>query len=151
MKTKQIGFIAILAVIATMAIIACKEDETPQKQPDTERTLSFGTDCKVTIKSDDKFTTDEWKTLCDKVVAAIEKGYNKTGLNSSQNNATFKTVFKYNIPVSLLKSATYDCEVKAFSHELSTVEWYIKISALDTIDLQPAIWAIGDGEAYHQP
>jgi len=54
--------------------------EKPQKQPDTLRTLSFGTAEKpstVTITSDDQFTADEWKTLCDKVVAAVERGYNK--------------------------------------------------------------------------
>jgi hypothetical protein len=33
---------------------------------DTPRTLTFGTDCKVTIKSNDQFTAAEWDTLCDK-------------------------------------------------------------------------------------
>jgi len=47
MKTKQIGLIALLAII-TLAQIACKEDEPPQEQPIEKTYLAPNT--KVTIK-----------------------------------------------------------------------------------------------------
>jgi len=151
MKTKnKIGIIALLAII-TLALIACKEDEPPppqaQKQPDTVRSLSFGTDCKVTIKSDDLFTTDEWNTLCDKVVAAIMRGYNSDYMDFL-NKPIFENTFgNFDISTVLLKSANYDIEVK--EDNFTTI--YLKTSTIDTIDFQPAVWAMGDGEGYHQP
>jgi len=82
MKNKLIGFIAILAIIA---IIACKEDDPPQKQPDTPRTLTFGENTyTVTISSNDKFTAVEWTTLCDDVKSALETAY-ENGNGATKN------------------------------------------------------------------
>jgi hypothetical protein len=67
---------ATLVVIITLSLIACggSAGETPTaRSAGTEKALSFGTNCKVTIKSDDKFTDAEWNTLCDKVAAMIKK------------------------------------------------------------------------------
>jgi len=146
MKTRNqfFGLIAI-AIIAT-AIIGCGDggggNSSPQKQPDTTRTLSFGTDCKVTIKSDDLFLTAEWTALCDKVVAAIERGYN--GDTSPFNEAEFKRIFASNISIVLLKTTTYKCEVKSGNY--TTI--LLKTSTLDTVDIKLAVWALGDEEAY---
>jgi len=82
----------------------------------TPRTLTFGTaenPCTVTIKSDDQFTAAEWKTLCDKVVAAIERGYNKKFEMDFINKPLFEGIFKNrDMFIVLLKSATYDIEIK---------------------------------------
>jgi hypothetical protein len=122
-----------------------------QKQPDTPRTLSFGTTenpCSVTIKSDDQFTTAEWKTLCDKVVAAIMRGYNSDYMDFL-NKPIFENMFGNNgISVVLLKSATYDCEVKDGNY--TTI--YLKTSTINMIDLQPAVWVLADDTgSYHHP
>ena len=115
---KHWAFVAVIAIF-TIGFIGCKEDEPtgeqPQKQPDITRTLSFGTEekpCTAIIKSDDQFTADEWKTLCDKVVGAVERGYNSTYM-PLLNQSVFKAIFAGNISIVLLKSATYDCEVKS--------------------------------------
>jgi len=117
MKKKNLWIIALVAII-TIAIIGCKDEpevEQPQKQPDTPRSLSFGTaetpvECTVTIKSDDQFTATEWKTLCDKVVAAIMRGYNSAGGMAKGGITTYFT--NNTVSAVLSKSATYDVEVK---------------------------------------
>jgi len=124
--------------------------EQPQKQPDTPRTLSFGTPaCKVTIKSADQFTAAEWKTLCDKVVAAIKRGYGAAP--SAGVKAGIENFFMNNtVSVVLLKSATLDCEVK--SDETGIMYLKANGSTIDGIsasNLLDAIFAImGTGESY---
>jgi hypothetical protein len=115
---------------------------------DTPRTLTFGTDCKVTIKSDDQFTSDEWDTLCDKVVEAIMRGYNKDMggiLPNVSNKNRFEAIFTGDILIVLLKAATYDIEIKTAGDKVI----YIKTSALDTVDIQPAVFALDASQAYH--
>jgi len=147
MKTKFFIVVALIVIIG-IAIISCKQDPTeqPQKQPDTTRSLVFGTDCKVTISSDDTFTDAEWKMLCDKVVEAIEKGYNTAPNDTAKNNIA--TFFKnHNVSVVLLKSATFDCEVKAsvpntmyFKANASTID------GLTGANLLSAIQAVMDDD-----
>jgi hypothetical protein len=120
MKNKLLGVIALVAII-TIVPISCSDgggnnspppppQEQPQKQPDTIRALSFGTDCKVTIKSDDLFLTADWNTLCNSVVAAIERGYT---LSESSAQANTLTCFSENTVFAvLLKSSTKDFELK---------------------------------------
>jgi hypothetical protein len=164
MKTRNqlLGLIA-MAIIA-LAIIAlplagCKEDEPdppppqeyPQKQPDTPRTLSFGLEypCTVTIKSDDQFTAAEWKTLCDKVVAAIERGYNSAP-NQGAKTSIGSHFAKYTVSAVLLKSATYDVELK--STVPNTMYFKANGSAMDGIsgnDLLSALTnLLGSGSWY---
>jgi hypothetical protein len=159
--TRRVAIGVALAAIIGFALISCSDGggnnsppPPPQEQP-TERTtgttkdLSFGTGCKVTIEgvAGEKYLNAEWTALCDKVVAAIMRGYNKldTSLNHGCFEATFSTYFNYSIV--LLKTATYDCEVK--ENDLTTL--YLKINIIDTVDIQPAVWALSDGEAYHYP
>jgi len=116
MKTKLFITMVVVAIIA-LAIIGCKQDDPPPQEqakvkPDTPRTLAFGANCKVTIKSADTFTNAEWNTLCDKVVAAVKKGYDSAPNDAVKTN--IENHFNTNtVSVDLLKSATYDCEVKS--------------------------------------
>jgi hypothetical protein len=57
-----------------------------------------------------QFTAAEWKTLCDKVVAAIERGYDKANVVAKTVIANYFT--NNTVSAVLLKSATYDVEVK---------------------------------------
>jgi hypothetical protein len=146
-KPHERTFLARMALIAiiTIALISCSDgggynspppppQEQPQKKPDTTRTLSFGTNCKVTIKSDDLFLTAEWDTLCDKVVAAIERGYGVaiTG---------FTTVFAsdQNAKVVLGNNFTYNWEIK--TGETRTV--YIKTTSIDTVSFSDIVVYMG--------
>jgi hypothetical protein len=137
MKTKKLTLLAV--IILTLIAIGCKEADTAAVQPATEKALSFGTNCKVTIKSDDKFTNAEWTAACDKVVAAIMRGYNKYastgGLTDIGNKGIFENIFANNISVVLSSSAAYNCEVKSGNY--TTI--YLKTSAIDTVDLEPAV------------
>jgi hypothetical protein len=119
MKTRNKMAAVNMAIMLCIgaALISCSDggdnsssQEKPQKKPDTTRTLSFGTGCKVTIKSDDLFLTAEWTALCNKVVTAVERGYNSA---PSFTHETFTNHFTNNtVSVVLLKTATYDVEVK---------------------------------------
>jgi len=157
MKTrKQISVIALVAII-TLAIIGCKEDDptpppipldTPRVQPDTPRALSFGT---ITIKSDDQFTATEWKTLCDKTVAAIERGYKSFNIMAQQAWATY--LANYTVSAVLLKSATYDAEVK--STVPKTMYFKANASAIDGLTADNMVGILntvyaGDS-SYHLP
>jgi len=115
MKTKNKFIAMALIAIMGIAFIGCggnddSSQEKPKKHPDTPRTLSFGTDCKVTIKSNDLFLTAEWTALCNSVVAAIERGYNSQGEGGKIGTENYFT--GHTVTVDLLKSATKDFEVK---------------------------------------
>jgi len=127
--------IAIAIVALALAVIGCGEDEptpepgdTPKLQPDTPRALSFGTNCKVTIKSNDLFTTAEWNTLCDKVVAAIENGY-KIG---TQGNFTEVFASAWGAIVVLGSNFTYNWEVIKGDSKKA----YIKTASIGTVNYE---------------
>jgi len=144
---KFVGLIA-MAIIA-IAVIGCKQDEpapadTPKVQPATPRTFTLGTtDCKVTIKSDDLFTTAEWNTLCDKVVSAIKARYETTG---AQANFEDVLLSAKNSKIVLGNNFTYNWETK--SGESDTA--YIKTASIGTVDFDAIILrmknnALGNG------
>ena len=157
MKTKLFSTMAIVAIIAiaiiALPLVGCKDEpeqqEQPQKQPDTPRTLTFGTlegQFTVTIKSDDQFTADEWKTLCDKVVAAIESEYSRG--DDAFNKWYFEQVFETekNCQVKILPSSvTYKCEVKANDYTI-----YLRVDTISTADLQTAVVVLSGGLANQQ-
>jgi len=133
-KTENIVSEWLIAIIA-LAIIGCKQDEpadTPREQPDTPRALSFGTNCKVTISSADTFTNDEWNTLCNSVVSAIEARYNTTGAQ-----ANFTDVFApaKNSKIVLGNNFTHNWETK--SDESDTA--YIKTASISTVDIDAIV------------
>ena len=159
MKTKL--FIVMAIAIIALAIIGCKQDtpladtplaDTPRVQPDTPRNLSFGTPARtVTIKSDDQFTAAEWKTLCDKVVAAIERGYNALP-NEGAKNSVSSYFANHTVSVVLLKSATYDVELKNSAPNIM----YFKantstIDGLSGGNLNTILTHLLGGEAFHTP
>jgi hypothetical protein len=154
--SKQISIIAIaiIAIGIIAGITACNNDnpagEQPKVQPDTPRTLAFGTDLKVTIKSEDKFTDAEWTTLCDKAVAAIERGYGTSTDAAKVNIETYFT--NNNVSVVLSKSATYDVETK--SDVPKTIYFKANASVIDGItdaNLTTALAALRGGGSYPTP
>ena len=161
MKTRNKFIAMALIAIMGIAFIGCggnddSPQEKPKQQPDTPRSLSFGTPetpvkCTITIKSDDQFTVNEWKTLCDKVVAAVERGYNAFGVLAKNGITTYFT--NNTVSALLLKSATYDCEVK--STVPYTMYFKANASAIDGItgDNMAKIFntlRVG-GSSYHLP
>jgi hypothetical protein len=153
----------MLCIVATL--ISCSDGggnnsppPPPPEQPmerttGTTKDLSFGTNCKVTIKgvAGEKYLNAEWNTLCDKVVAAIERGY-----NSAPNGAMKTGIETYftNNPVSvvLLKSAIFDCEVR--TDVPKTMYLKANASAIDGIsgdNLFSAIDAMFIGDPYPTP
>jgi hypothetical protein len=59
--------------ICSIFKLACIEFSDPHVPTDATKPLTFGTVenlCSVTVTSEETFTTAEWNTLVDKVVAA---------------------------------------------------------------------------------
>jgi hypothetical protein len=144
-------------IIFTIALASCSNGSTGGSKPPatetptarsagTEKALSFGTNCKVTIKSDDKFTNAEWDALCNKVVAKIESEYVRG--NDAISKLKFDGMFApaRNAVIVLSSSAAYKCEVKSGNY--TTI--YLKTSAVDTVDLQPAVVVIDNDTGSHQ-
>jgi hypothetical protein len=100
----------------------------------------------VTISSAEAFTTAEWNAVCDQVVAAIIRGHDKDMGGVPQNIANknrFIGVFgseRDALVVLLPDSVAYNCEIKAGEG----TKIYLKINALDMVDLQPAVVAISN-------
>jgi hypothetical protein len=136
MKTKNKLIITAMALVAIITIslmaTACKdgdEEEPTVRSSGTERPLTFGTGCKVTIKSDDKFTDDDWNTLCNKVVDAIMRGY--SGLGTSEKNDIVTMFASGQAKVVLENDLGNSWEVK--SGEIKTM--HIKTGSINTVDL----------------
>jgi hypothetical protein len=127
----------------------------PIKSP--PQRLTFGTaenPYSVTVTSEETFTTAEWNTLVDKVVAAIMRGYNKNvggELDNILNKDNFQTIFtpSYGVKIILSSSMEHNCEVKSTDYKTM----YLKTNAIDTIDIEPAITAMinQDGNSYTSP
>jgi hypothetical protein len=137
MKTSKLSTISgmfALALIVTLALTACPADtnsggETPTaRSAGTEKPLTFGTGCKVTIKSDDKFTDAEWNTLCDKVAAMIKRGYdNASTVGKIYIEGQF--VASNTKMVILGNSFSYNWETKASEPGVL----YVKTTSIDSI------------------
>jgi len=120
---------------------------------ETTKSLTFGTGCAVTVKSDDQFTADQWASLCNDVVTAIMRGYN-TAPSEVVKNAVASFFSNNSISISLLKSATYNIEVKSDDHRTM----YLKadnsiINSINGTDMLLAIGAMmnDDDSSYHYP
>jgi len=136
-------------IIACLVYAVYPALQSPYKNY-TPRDLSFGTNCKVTITSDDTFLPAEWTTLCDKVVAAIEMGYNTATALAKPILETYFT--NYTVSAVLLKSATLDCEVK--SDVPNTMYLKADGSTIDGIsdsNIRSAITAARTGGSFSTP
>jgi hypothetical protein len=122
---------------------------TPEIQAPVTKDLSFGTGCKVTIKSDEKFLEADWNALCAKAVAAVERGHGAASSNAAKNeiSAYFKD---YTVVIVLSGAAdAKKCEVKG--DVTNTI--YLKADAaiIDGIignDFLNAIYAVLDSESF---
>jgi len=107
----------------------------------TDKALSFGTNCKVTIKgvAGETYTNDEWNALCDKVVAAINARYATGG------QVNFKSVFAsdWGANVILGSAFTHNWEVKDGEFKNA----YVKIASIDTIDFDQVVMRMKEGIA----
>jgi hypothetical protein len=157
MKTiKQISVIAL--AIITLGIIAgitaCNNDnpagEQPKVQPDTPRTLSFGTaenPCTVTIKSDDQFTTAEWTTLCDKVVGALETVYKDPNTSGGSKGRMRRVFGDSDIKIILEKNPT---DYTNYKVGLDFKTLYLCIDKIETANYEYAVSAM-DTKAPNEP
>jgi len=122
-------------------ILHAKWTDQPKVKPDILLYLPFdGIGYKVTIKSDEKFTSDEWSTLYIQIETVIMRGYNKDMGDPPQNIENknhFKKVFEsdQDAEIVLLNTADYNCEVKSDNYR----KVYLKTSAIDTVDFQPVV------------
>jgi hypothetical protein len=133
MKTKNrlTTALALLAIV-TMSLMAtaCNDEEEPTvRSSGTEKHLTFGTGCKVTIKSNDKFTDDDWNKTCVKVVDAIMRGYNDS---DGGEQVGYKNVFAAGAVVVLESGLSHNWEVKG--GEIGVV--HVKTASLDTVDFK---------------
>jgi hypothetical protein len=140
MKNKLITAMALLAiVILSLMATACNDEEEPTvRSSGTVKPLSFGDDCKVTIKSDDKFTDTEWANYCNQVVATIESEYTRG--DNSVNKIRFDDAFadaESAVVKILPNSASLKCEVKVGDKTI-----YLRMNAIGTVDLQAAVAAV---------
>jgi hypothetical protein len=143
-----IGIFAIITIAFTF--IACKDDppkDDSKVQPDTTKSLIFiaapeyfSGPWSVTVKSDEKFTTDEWNTLVDKVVTAIEDKY--------IDSCGFEIVFAsdQNTKVVLGNSFDYNWEVK--TAEYRTI--YVKTTSIGTANFAMAVAFMDAGIAHNE-
>ena len=123
------------------------ETETPAvPQPkiiDNTNGLAF--DGKVTISTSDLYTVADWDAVVQKVIAALNRGYGKnmSGLEVI-NESAFISLFEAsrNMEVIVSKSASHNIEVKSGEYTIL----YLKESSLDTVDVQPAVWVMTDGD-----
>jgi hypothetical protein len=144
-------FALIIAVIGIMAVcIACDNGggstgPDPEIQAPATKDLSFGTGCKVTIKSDDKFLKADWDALCDKVVAAIGRVYSIAG--AMQTN--IETYFGgHTVVIVLSQSQTLRCEVR--NTEPDIIYFKADAATIDGItgtDLRPVVFALMGGQS----
>jgi hypothetical protein len=102
----------------------------------------------VTIKSNDTYTPAEWDAVVQKVIAALNRGYNKFttvgGLDDVLNKNKFENAFSptdVNAEIIISSSASKKIEVLSTDYE----KMYLKASAInDTLDLCPAITAMSE-------
>jgi hypothetical protein len=110
----------------------------------TTPNLAF--DGKVTIKTSDPYTASDWNAVVAKVVAALNRGYNKDLVNpawTAANKTAFVSIFadSQNAEVIVSKSASHNVEVKNGEYN----KLYLKDSSLDTVDTQPAVETMTNG------
>jgi hypothetical protein len=103
---------------------------------------------KVTISTSDLYTVAEWDAVVQKVIAALNRGYNSD--TGAMNKAVFADVFNSNIntrpeiEVIVSKSTSHNVEVKRGEPN----KLYLKESSLDTVNVKDAVWIMSEGLGY---
>jgi hypothetical protein len=134
---------AVAIVILTLTVTACGDSagETPTaRSAGTEKALTFGTNCKVTIKSDDKFTNAEWTAACDKVVAMIKRGYD-AATTGGKTSITAEFAAGNTMKVILVNNLAYNWESKASEPGVL----YVKTTSIDSVNGTAVVDAMLDG------
>ena len=99
---------------------------------------------KVIIKTSDLYTGAEWDAVVQKVIAALNRGYDN---GAGGNDVIFDDVFNngerrgFEIEVIVLKSASHNVEVKRGEYG----KLYLKEASLDTVNVKDAVWVMCDG------
>jgi hypothetical protein len=100
---------------------------------------------KVTIRTDDQYTAAEWDAVVAKVVAALNRGYDKFttvgGFDDDYNKDNFEMAFDVSKSAEIIISASASKKIEVLSTDYTKM--YLKSSAInDTFDLQPAVNAM---------
>jgi hypothetical protein len=127
------GVLTAAAVLA-LAFVGCGNDtsevaEQPAVKSPKTMDLAFGTDCKVTVKSDEKFLDAEWDALCNDVAIAINAGQAEAGPFVKPG---FETVFVSNQNARVILGSDFEHDWEVKDGEFRTV--YIKIGSIGTVD-----------------
>jgi hypothetical protein len=136
MKTKNKLIITAMALVAIITIslmaTACKdgdEEEPTVRSSGTEVPLSFGTGCKITVKSNDAFINADWDKYCGQVAGMIKRGYDLA--TSGGKNVIVSDFGAGNTKaVILVNNLAHNWETKA--NEPGVL--YIKTTSIDSID-----------------
>jgi hypothetical protein len=102
--------------------------------------LTFGTTenpCSVTVTSEETFTTTEWNTLVDKVVAAIETAYTK---ETGTGKGLMRKLIGEGVTIVLEKNPTGYPNYKVGGETLRTL--YLNVDSIETAAYGTAIRAM---------
>jgi hypothetical protein len=136
MKTKNKLIITVMALVAivTMSLMAtaCNDDDEEEpkvRSSGTEVPLNFGTGCKITVKSNDKFLDAAWNTYCGQVAAMIKGGWD---VATTGGKTIYETAFAAgNTKVVILGNGfSNNWETKASERGVL----YVKTASISSID-----------------
>ena len=120
------------------------EAPTEQQPKIIDNTNGLAFTGKVIIKTSDLYTGADWDAVVQKVIAALNRGYDN---GAEGNDTVFDIVFNsgvdlgFEIEVIVLKSASHNVEVKRGEYG----KLYLKESSLDTVNVKDAVWVMCDG------
>ena len=120
------------------------EAPTEQQPKIIDNTNGLDFTGKVTIKTSDLYTVADWDAVVQKVIAALNRGYDN---GAGGNDVIFDDVFNngerrgFEIEVIVLKSASHNVEVKRGEYG----KLYLKEASLDTVNVKDAVWVMSDG------
>jgi len=106
-------------------------------------------DGRVTVSTSNEYYLNDWNAIVEKVIDALNRGYNKDVVDDL--NSSNQTIFETNIFNANKNAQVIVSNSTALDSEVKKDKWrtlYLKLSALDTVDVQPAVWAMDDREAY---
>ena len=150
--------IALLLVIA-LALIACDNDDNGKDDDDKDKYTPLYTNPaiitqatglafagKVTIKTSDPYTAADWDAVVQKVVTALNRGYDKFttvgGLDDILNKDNFEQAFGVSRNAEIIVSASASKKIEVLSTDYTKM--YLQATAInDTLDLCDAVEVMG--------